>query len=555
MIDTYEVSGITYWIPENDDDVLQIVNEAHKNKEVIVVRGAAHSFPLIEKLETAAKDGRPYRFVLLSKMDAVKIDADTGIATVESGCHLGWDPYDVIGISHERNSFLYQIDKAGWALSDLGGITHQTIGGFMSTGSSGGSTRYSFDKPLISIEIAQFIDGAAQVVTYRNPYYDSDGKLITDPNHKVDPDDPFFGVCISMGLMGIILRITVQCDPKFYITGSETISLSKDSQVDMFSEGIPGKPDMETYLTETEFTRIMWWPQQGVNKAVVWKAKKATETEAISYASAAYQKEGIKDHPPLKEYEEVPFIFGSAAPATLGADFIYSTIGRWPDVLKGIFVNPALSQAIDIIARATFMPFILPKILDVFVPLDGEKGPQLFADVGWKGLPMDNRMSDKLFPVKFTELWIPIEKSTAVMQKLHDFYEGGMEHTGAFSCEIYAAMGNECWLSPAYGTNVIRIDVFWYGNNIGTPEDFYSQFWACLAEFDYRPHWGKYLPPPDHPIKSGKNDIWYGPDKLKTLYPKWDQWMQLRQKVDPDQIFLNDYWREHLGIKHFTKYV
>jgi len=542
MIDTYEVNGITYWIPETDDDVIQIVNEAHQNKEVIVVRGAAHSFPLIGNLETAAKDGRPYKFVLLSKMNAVQIDEKNGIATVEAGCHLGWDPYDAIGISHERNSFLYQIDKAGYALSDLGGITHQTIGGFMSTGSSGGSTRYSFDKPVQSIEVVQFKDGAAQVVTYSNP-------------GEGHPDDPFFGVAISMGLMGVIVRITVKCDPKFYITGSETITLSKDSQVDMFSEGIPGKPDMQTYLTETEFTRIMWWPQQGVNKAVVWKAKKATKEEAEAYASAAYNKEGIKDHDPLKEYEEVPFIFGSAAPATLGADFIYSTIGRWPEVLKGIFVNPALSQAIDIIARAAFMPVILPKILDVFVPLDGEKGPQLFADIGWKGLPMDNRMSDKLFPVKFTELWIPIEKSTAVMQKLHKFYEEGMDHTGAFSCEIYAATGNDCWLSPAYGTNVIRIDVFWYGNNIGTPEDFYSQFWAILAEFDYRPHWGKYLPPADKPVTHQGEEIYYGPDKLKTLYPKWDQWMTLREEADPDQIFLNDYWREHLGIKHFTKYV
>ncbi len=73
MIDAYEVSGITYWIPVNDNDVIQIVNETHKNNEVIVVRGAKHSFALIEKLETAAKGGRPYRFVLLSKMISVEL--------------------------------------------------------------------------------------------------------------------------------------------------------------------------------------------------------------------------------------------------------------------------------------------------------------------------------------------------------------------------------------------------------------------------------------------------------------------------------------------------
>ena len=530
MIDTFEINGIVYHLPENTDDVIHLVDDARKNKEIICVRGAAHSYPIIEHIEKSAADGRPYRFVLLSKMNKMSIDPSTGIATVEAGAHLGWDPYDATGISHERNSFLYFIDKAGYGLSDLGGITHQTIGGFMSTGSSGGSTNYSFDEPLLSISVVQFVHGkeGAQLVTYNRPA-DS------------DPNDPFFGHAISIGLMGVIVSISLQCDPKFYITGSETISYTSDSlQIDPFSEGKKGLPDMETFLKQTEFTRIMWWPQAGVDKLVVWKAQKADEETAIKYAAAAYKKNGVTSHPDLKEYQEIPFIFGSAAPATLAGDFIFSVMGRWPDILKNIFVNDIIKNAIDIIARATFMPIILPKILEIFVPIDDIKiGPQEFADIGWKGLPMDNRMSDMLFPVKFTELWIPIDKSTEVMKALRDFYQKGLEETGTFSCEIYAAKSNDCWLSPAYGTDVIRIDIFWFGNNKGTPEAFYDQFWKLLAPFGFRPHWGKYLP-------DGKGPL--GSKYLKNAYPKWSQWMQLRDKVDPDQIFVNDYWRHHLGI-------
>ncbi len=543
MIDNISVNGVIYWLPANNQEVIDLVEQAHQKKEVICLRGAAHSFPIIGNLENQAHDGRKYRFMMLSKMDKVEINPSSGIATVQAGCHLGKDPFDPTGISYKENSFLYQIDKAGWALSDLGGIIHQTIGGFMSTGSSGGSTRYSFDDPLLSIDIVQIKDNKARLVTYNRPKDDN-------------PDDPFFGIAVSMGLMGVIVGITVQCDPKFYITGSEAIKKTEtvvDEDIDVFGEGTPSKPSLQTFLRETEFTRLMWWPQAGVNKLVVWKAKKANESDAEEYASKAWEKEDPdnKNPPKLKPYHEVPYIGGSPAPATLGADFLYSGIGQWPNWVVKLLGNSSLSQAIQIIVNTSFFPLILPQILDVFVALDKDKeipGPQNFADIGWEGLPMDNQMSDKLFPVKFTELWIKIEHSMEVMKTLHDFYAEGSQNTGAFSCEIYAAKKSDCWMSPAYQTDVIRIDVFWFGNDLGDPTVFYQKFWDLLAPFDFRPHWGKYLPKEIN-IKQNEKETIPGYTYLEQRYPKWHDWMNLRSKVDPEQVFVNEYWREHLGIK------
>lgn len=545
MIDNISVNGITYWLPADNQEVISLVEEAHRNKEVICMRGSAHSFPIIGDLENQARDGRKYRFVMLSKMDAVSIEAQTGLATVQAGCHLGKDPYDPTGISYEENSFLYQIDQAGWALSDLGGIVHQTIGGFMSTGSSGGSTRYSFDDPLQSIDIVQIKDDKVKLVTYNRPKDDN-------------PDDPFFAIAVSMGLMGVIVSITVKCDPKFYITGSETISKTVDSQVNVFGIKDSKFPDLATFLCNTEFTRLMWWPQMGVNKLVVWQAQKATQDEAQQYAKNAYLHEkkykcvpDLPDPlPKLKPYHEVPYIFGSAQPATLGADIIYSSIGQWPNWLVKILGNSTFSQALQLIVGTSFYPLILPQILDIFVKIDDPKcGPQNFADVGWKGLPMDNQMNDKMFPVKFTELWIPIEQSTEVMRALHEFYQEGPQNTGAFSCEVYAAKYSKCWMSPAYKTDVVRIDVFWFGNDLGDPIEFYQRFWDLLAPFDFRPHWGKYLPKGDY-TGSDKDKRRYKTwvEYLSDRYHKWSAWMELRNKVDPHQIFVNEYWREHLGI-------
>ena len=68
--------------------------------------------------------------------------------------------------------------------------------------------------------------------------------------------------------------------------------------------------------------------------------------------------------------------------------------------------------------------------------------------------------------------------------------------------------------------------------------DYYPQFWELLKEFDYRLHWGKYL----------SNLPSTGPESLRARYPRWDDFMELREKMDPNQIFLTDYWRNYLGI-------
>lgn len=196
-----------------------------------------------------------------------------------------------------------------------------------------------------------------------------------------------------------------------------------------------------------------------------------------------------------------------------------------------------------------FYPDVLPLLLGLFVSPDKpEVGPQLFSDIWYTGIPMDNSMSDKLFPVWFTELWIPLERSGEVMNDLLEFYNKGPENTGAFSCEIYASKSSTFWLSPAYLTDVIRVDVFWFANNAGQPADYYQKFWDLLEKYKYRPHWGKYIPDKIYSVDNPGEVLINGPDYLKNRYPKWEQWLALRSKMDPHQVFLNDYWRAKLGI-------
>jgi FAD/FMN-containing dehydrogenase len=183
-MDSLLVNGATYWLPENTQEVMRLVDEAHHAGEVICLRGSAHSFPIIGELEQGSNEGTAYRYLMLSKMNSVKFKGST--VTVAAGCHLGVDPGDPTGISTLENSLLYQLDQRGLALPDLGGITHQSVGGFLSTGSSGGSTKYSFESALVGVEIVTCENGKATLKSFRRP-----------AGRNPDPDDPFFAVAVA----------------------------------------------------------------------------------------------------------------------------------------------------------------------------------------------------------------------------------------------------------------------------------------------------------------------------------------------------------------------
>jgi D-arabinono-1,4-lactone oxidase len=521
-----KVESNTYWQPESIDEVIQLVNQAKQNNQKIAVRGAAHSFPLVR---TNEKDNS-YLFIMLNYLYKItSFDKTKGIVTVQAGCHLGLDPFDPTGLSTLKNSLLYQLDPfdidtgkrtqaPGWALPDLGGITHQTVGGFIATGSSGGATKYSFEDSILSVDIVHTDDNGAKVSTFTRPSDDS--------------DDPFYGVAfVNLGLMGIIVSATFQCIPSFNISGNELTTFYDGCEIDLFGDGSGSKPNLEAFFQKPKYSRLMWWPQSSVQKMVVWQADRV---------DAFNNWQNFKSVP----YKEVPYIFNSPNLAEKAAGLIFSFLGKWPKWLEDLFGNNEKTEEEIKKFAKKLNPILIKYILKIFEPVSiNHPKPQIFTDIWWNGLPMDNQMSDELFPVWFTELWIPLNHTQQVMNDLKAFYEDS-DHSATFSCEIYAAGKNKFWISPAYDTDVVRIDIFWFGNNSGNPTDYYQYFWKELAKYNFRPHWGKYLPAPDSD---------QGVSYLKSVYPDtWKKWMDLRIQMDPDNIFLSEYWAKHLGLDNIN---
>src|SRR6476620_3226648 len=130
----YHVSSI--------DDIQKIIRCATINHLMVRASGAEHS-PCAAIYAASDKQLKIKLEGKLKEINFFEVDEsrNTALVRVGAGCHLGVDPCDPM--SSLQNSFNYQMDQRGFALSTLGGITHQTVAGFLSTSSSGGTAKHT----------------------------------------------------------------------------------------------------------------------------------------------------------------------------------------------------------------------------------------------------------------------------------------------------------------------------------------------------------------------------------------------------------------------------
>ena len=555
-----------FYHPATVDDVVDLVHKARKEQAVLRVKGSGHSVPQAiypdefpyrqAEYYAPAEASNRYRLnfqpvnvpdgqipVLLDKMNSVRFEDVTDaqgntlhLVHAGAGVHLGKDPYDPTETSTYKNSLFYQMEQKGLCVRDTGGITHQTVGGFLATGSAGGSLKWSLEPNIYAFE---FVDGSGNVHTCSR-----------DENK-----DLFDAVGVSMGLLGIVTQVTFRADERFDIKGTETIRPIKDyaGEIDFFSTG---DTSLENFLKKAEYSRLLWWPQKGCEKMTVWEAHTMEKDEYRAPNSVVINDEKVFVPKP---YQEVTWYFGSPLLMDNLGDVFYSLVAWWPTWLGKAISGSWWRMFIQSFVETFWYGWILPKLLEVFVPTDKKKDgvwqPQQFWDTWWRGLPMDNQMDDRLMDVVFTEIWVPLEHTAAVMNTLKDMYEkGGLRATGTFSCELYATKASEFWMSPAYQKEVFRVDVFLSGTDVFNPREYYQQFWEALKPYDFRTHWGKWQPGVDdikgsHAESDLPDDAAEWREYLRNLYPKWDDFLALRDKMDPDQIFVNDYWRSRFDIK------
>ncbi|WUJ75724.1 FAD-binding protein [Kribbella soli] len=129
-----------------------------------------------------------------------------------------------------------------------------------------------------------------------------------------------------------------------------------------------------------------------------------------------------------------------------------------------------------------------------------------------------------------SEYAVPREHVVEVIRRLRDWIETSGSRI-PFPIEVRVAAPDDIWLSTASGRETAYIAIHQYHR---LPHDPYFQaFEKIVAEYDGRPHWGKL-----HTLTA---------TELQERYPHFDDFLAVRDRLDPQRIFENRYTRQVFG--------
>jgi FAD/FMN-containing dehydrogenase len=92
--------------------------------------------------------------------------------------------------------------------------------------------------------------------------------------------------------------------------------------------------------------------------------------------------------------------------------------------------------------------------------------------------------------------------------------------------------GDDAYLSTAHARNTVTISLL---QNAALPfEEYFNDIEPVFRSYGGRPHWGKH-----HNLRA---------KELKEIYPMWDAFLRIRERMDPGKVFLNRYLRDLFGV-------
>ncbi len=158
-----------------------------------------------------------------------------------------------------------------------------------------------------------------------------------------------------------------------------------------------------------------------------------------------------------------------------------------------------------------------------------EVGPDVpDSDVEGRRVDRCYRIFPMVYDANFHELeyFVPLDRGPDALRAMRELMLARLPES-VYPLEVRTVGADEAWLSPQHGQDTCVISVS------GTPGTDYGDYLrsvdSLLADFDARPHWGKL-----HFLTR---------DRLHELYPRAQDFTDLRRELDPTGMFLNDHLR------------
>jgi L-gulonolactone oxidase len=150
---------------------------------------------------------------------------------------------------------------------------------------------------------------------------------------------------------------------------------------------------------------------------------------------------------------------------------------------------------------------------------------------GSEHLDASNRVYANVRLVRFTEMEyaLPREHATEALERVLAMIERRRLPVG-FPIELRVTAPDDALLSTAHGRPTAYIAVHQY---VGMEfETYFRAVEQVMDEYDGRPHWGK--------------RHYQTAATLRPRYPEWDRFIEIRDRLDPERRFENDYLRRVL---------
>ncbi|HEX3515732.1 MAG TPA: D-arabinono-1,4-lactone oxidase [Trebonia sp.] len=381
--------------PRSAEEIGHAITAAAKEGLTVRALGSGHSFTPAAATSGVALD-------LSGWTGVVTADLDSGLITVRSGTTI-----------RELNATL---DSLGLAMANLGDIDAQTVSGAISTGTHGTGAGLG--------GIATQVAGLELVL--------ADGSVVS-----CSPDenpDLFSAARVSVGALGVLSAVTLQCVPAFTLAADER-PMALEEVLARFGEFAAGNDHFEFY----------WFPY-GKN-ALVKRNNRIPRGDAVPPGDAP-DPDGPSPMPRWRRFFEYEVMENAAFGALCRT-------GR---------AVPATIKPLNRLAAATLSKrtYSAPSH-EVFVT------------------PRRVRFVE-------SEYAVPRESLLDVLAELRAGVTG-LADPVMFPVEVRVAAADDIWLSTAYGRDSAYVAIHQY---VGLPyKDYFRLFESIATSVGGRPHWGK----------------------------------------------------------------
>ena len=442
--------------PRSTEEIANAITAAATDGLTVRALGSGHSFTPAAATSGVALD-------LSGWAGVIAADLDSGLITVRSGTTI-----------RDLNAVL---DTLGLAMANLGDIDAQTLSGAISTGTHGTGAGLG--------GIATQVTGLELVL--------GDGSVVSC-SAKERPD-LFSAACVSVGALGVLSTVTLQCVPAFTLAADER-PMPLGEVLDKFGEFAAGNDHFEFY----------WFPY-GKN-ALVKRNNRLTTGDGSAGLRARWQK--------------APFYRARNPALSRGGPVSQypPPMPGWRRFLEYEVMENAAFGALCRTGRA--MPSTI-KPLNRFAAATLSK--RTYSAPSHEVFVTPRR-------VRFveSEYAVPRESLLDVLAELRAGV-ARLAHPVMFPVEVRVAAADNIWLSTAHGRDSAYVAIHQY---VGLPyADYFKLFESIATSVGGRPHWGK----------MHTRDAAY----LGQVYPRFADFLRVRDETDPGRRFANPYLTQVFG--------